>query len=328
MLAPKKCCFLFFDYVDYDVFLNARIFYRLAGFQLVDISRISECSLLVYFRGRPPSIFSDFAGEVHFYDYVREHCIDLHEYFPRASSIRLISLSNPNDNDCSYRYIHGYLPVFPSLWRLSLPFFRRSMLPIHVSNYKPLKDDSYQRELISRIKAGNIRVYGAKWDRVQIATHSLSYLAANLKLSTAYLCYGLMYPYQRGQSLSGRMWQAPIQGCIVISETNTNLFACPGVIEVTTFDSLPFLNNISPERLSKEAADFWLAKTVSLANSIDLFLDFKRLPFEIHAARLLLLRQHCDFVWNQRCVARIQKLNHHITRLVRSGVKRFLHYLS
>ena len=298
MLAKKRCCILSFDYSDFDVNLNVSAFYRLAGYLIVSSRRFSECDLLVFLRGIPPRVFSEYTGSIHFYNYVLECDLNLRDYFPNASFITAISISHQGDSLNNCLSIDGYLPVSPSLWHFPFQISRRSSLPLHVSNYKPLVDDPFQKQLISLAQTGKIRVYGSKWDRVQILARPLSYLSANLILNTTSVCYGLMYPYQRGKSLSGRMWQAPIQGCVVISEKDTNPFLCPGVFAVNSFSDPLSFSCLNPAELARQASEFWLLKTKLLANDLDLGLDWTRLPFEVTRARLLMLLQHCEFSYD------------------------------
>jgi hypothetical protein len=323
MPANKNCCFLFFDYTDYDVFLNARIFYRLAGYNLTSSKKLLQSDLLVIFRGIPDAIYSEYRGVIHVYDYVCEHKYNIREYFPNASSILVVSIHQHLSNESWSRPIYGYLPVIPSLWQFRLPFTRRSSTPIHVSNYKPLIDDAYQDQLIALAKSGKMRIYGGKWDRVEIKAHPLSYLAANLKLAESYICYGLMYPYQRGKSLSGRMWQAPIQGCLVVSEKSTNPFFCPGVLEVSDFNVLPPSSLLHhPIELAKEATIFWMEKTEQLESDLNLTLQWQYLWVEIFYNRLLMLSQHLEFFWKLLISPRIKNLKIRSKEFLRKLIKR------
>jgi hypothetical protein len=308
MTSNKNCCFLFFDYIDFDVYLNARIFYRMAGYKLMPKKKIRDCELLVFFRGVPDQIYSDYKGIVHFYDYVCEHDVKIRKFFPMASEVIVISIRQNNNHSPSYHYIHGYLPVIPSLWQIDIPLLARSSVPLHISNYKPLSNDSYQNQLISMIQEQRIRVFGSKWDRVNITARPLSYLEANLKLKSAYKCYGLMYPYQRGRSLSGRMWQGPILGCIVISEENTNIFSCPGVVEMSSFNhNLPHIS-MSATEIACRSTVFWNMQTARLAADLRLSLKHNNLSLEIFYCRLLLLNQHCEFLWKFIFKPRINNL--------------------
>lgn len=321
MSAKKHCCFLFFDYVDFDVYLNARVFYRLAGYTIIPPEKWRKCALLIVFRGIPTHVYSEYYGPIHFYDYVREHVIDLCSIFPNATSISVISFEKSIHDFPNLISIYGYLPVIPALWQFSSPFSRKSTLPIHISNYKPLVDDSYQQQLISLIKAGKIDLFGGKWDRIHLIARPLSFLSANLKLSSALICFGLMYPYQRGKSLSGRMWQAPLHGCLVISEKHTNLFSCPGVIEVESFYHLPSFDFMPPAVLAKQAAQFWFGKTTALAKDLNLDLNSKSLALEVAFARYLMIVQHCEFLWSVLVTKNLTCLKHKTRSFLRSVAK-------
>ncbi|MFN9546696.1 MAG: hypothetical protein ACK6AD_06460 [Cyanobacteriota bacterium] len=309
---------MFFDYIDFDVLLNARVFYRLAGYTVLESDDLSFCKLLVIFRGIPTRIFPEYLGTIHFYDYVCEYDIDIFKYFPNASSIITISMQHSRMASSHGFFVYGYLPVIPSIWNFSFPFIRRSSSSLHISNYKPLANDPYQQQLISLIRAGSVRVYGAKWNRVDIKARPLSYFEANLKLSTAKVCYGLMYPYQRGKSLSGRMWQAPIQGCMVISEEGSNLFLCPGVLEMSTYLDVPPQNSLSPAILAKQASNFWLSQTEDLARNLNLCLNWENLPSEVIYARWLLFSQHCEFFYKTLIANSFLKIRRKLSFLSRT----------
>ena len=298
MSLKKRCCFLAFDYLDFDVYLNTRIFYALAGFVPVSSVKLASCDLLVVFRGIPNRVFPEFSGPIHFFDYVCQYRLDLRDYFPNAISITIISIDRNQYHSNDDIQVYGYLPVIPSIWQFTFPFTRRSSLPIHVSNYKPLQEDPFQEELLLLLKTGRLKVFGSKWERIQVKARPLSYLSANCVLATASICYGLMYPYQRGRSLSGRMWQAPINGCFVITESNTNPFLCPGVFEVDSFGDLPSLQQLSSRELALQASKFWLDKTNLLARDLGLSLNWKYLPSKVVIARILIFRQHFTFLFD------------------------------
>lgn len=298
MSQRPLCTILSFDYCDFDVFLNVSLFYKLAGFDISQDFDSSRTTLLVALRGLPNRVFSDFHGVVHVYDYVKELSYTYSDYFPNADLIYIVSPSDALKTDLLCRYIHAYLPVFPSLWQLPRnPPVNRPMLPVHIANYKPIADDPYQHQLIELITTNKIMVYGDKWEKVSIATVPLSYYSANRMLSCSYFCYGLMYPYQRGSSLSGRMWQAPIHGCLVLSELGTNIFNCPGVLEVSDYRiDLSSLQH-SPGTLREDASSFWLEHTIKLASSLDLTLAWHRHSKLTKYYRSLLMRQHLEFSW-------------------------------
>jgi hypothetical protein len=299
MNKKVTCCFFFYDYKDYDVYINARTFYRLAGFTLISTVNVEKCDLIVVFRGIPGRNYPEYTGVVHYYDYVCEHSLDIQDYFPNAASIYVVTCRNTSiyNTQAQITRVYGYLPVIPLIWSSNVLFPHKSSLPVHVSNFKPILGDQYQNELISLIKSRQVQIFGSKWDRIQVNALPLSYLAANKKLSDSFLCYGLMYPYQRGQSLSGRMWQGPIHGCFVISELNTNILSCPGVLEMESFLTGPLLTlNINmSKQLAIEARLFWVDKTETLAADLGLSLQEKNLIIEVAYARISLHLQHYSF---------------------------------
>lgn len=317
MTKKAVCSILSFDYLDLDVYLNVRIFYRLAGYTIHPLNYHPKTSLLVVLRGQPQRVFSEYSGVVHHYDYVLEHSLDIRDYFPNASRIFSISLSTIKPSSDNDKYIHSYLPVYPSLWQFGSASSRRNSTSLHISNYKPIVNDPYQKQLLSMICAGKVIAYGAKWESQNISTKQLSYLSSNVKLAHSSHCFGLMYPYQRGKSLSGRMWQAPINGCYVISERGTNIYNVPGVIEVDAFLNSYVFSSAECSHLAWVATQFWISKTSLLARDLDLQQSSSSLSTEILLARILLLRNHILFLWEKRFLKTIFSLK----RLVRRSTR-------
>lgn len=304
------CQILSFDYLDFDVLINVRMFYRLAGYGIC--SSIDESSLIVILRGYPPRSYPEYTKEVHIYDYVKENQINYKEFFPSASSIIYISVDTSSAFHLYDTLVQRYLPVFPQIWSDEKSHsLQKSILPLHIGNLKPLSNDSYQSQLIELANSKYFRVYGDKWFKVFIQTKALSYFSANKILSRSSFCFGLMYPYQRGRSLSGRMWQAPINGCFVISELDTNIFHCPGVIEVSHYSqNFSYLYSHTTE-LAADACNFWNQQTSALAADLNLSLNYRLYRYELLRARISLLLQHLHFFWLYHIpvfFARVRKL--------------------
>jgi hypothetical protein len=296
-MTNRSCAVVSTDYLDKDVYLNIELFYTLAGYRVYVWSQASASAsrtpdLIVMLRGDPGKAWADYRGPVHVYDYVKELDVDWSDRFPHASRLERISLEGGD--------VSGYLPVFPEIWRRS--FSRKNSLPVHLSNYKPMPADTFQRDLVSLIQQGRVRVFGGRWQLIGLPSRSLSYWQANRLIAASSCCFGLMYPYQRGRSLSGRMWQAPINGCFVISEAGTNPYALPGLIEVESFGFQEADRQFSLEecrRLSVQASVFWQNHTTNLARQLDLSLP-PQLPVAlIQAQRRTLVRWHLEFLWDQ-----------------------------
>lgn len=267
------CHLMSYDYQDQDVIINCRLFYSAAGYRARVNPSQDDCELLVVLRGDPEARHQAYRGRVHVYDYEKGRVIDWRQRFPAAAEIVLISPERPAGND-GLPSIEAYVPVMASFWQVHGPRQRRQRL-LHLANYKFISDDRYHRQLISLIRSGWVDVHGGNWQHVGITTRPLSYWAANRQLAACRWCIGLMYPNQRGRSLSGRMWQAPLQGCHVISEVGTNLLGCPGVLEVSDYtqaciDAVPLL---PPELLRQQATRFWQARTQGLADRLGLSLS-------------------------------------------------------
>lgn len=294
-MTNRSCAVVSTDYLDKDVYLNIELFYALAGYQVYVWSPASASrspDLIVILRGDPGTNWVNYSGPVHVYDYVKELDIDWSDRFPHASRLERISLAGGD--------VTGYLPVFPEIWRRT--FSRKNSRPVHLSNYKPMPADAFQNDLVSLIQQGRVRVFGGRWQRIGVTSRSLSYWQANRLIAASSCCFGLMYPYQRGRSLSGRMWQAPINGCFVISEAGTNPHGLPGLIEVESFGLQESNRHFSLEeclRLSEQASAFWRNQTYELARQLNLPLP-QELPFAlIQAQRRTLVRWHLEFLWDQ-----------------------------
>lgn len=288
------CCVVSSDYLDLDVFLNLRIFYRACGYRVRLHPSTAAADLVVVLRGDPGQALASHAGEVHVYDYVREQPQDWQAQFPRASRILVVSLTPPQMLR-GVTWVPGYLPVVPALWQL--PDRPRQTRPLHIANWKPLRDDPYQRQIVELVGSGFLEVYGRKWDRLGVTTHGLSYWEANRKLAAARSCYGLMYAYQRGTTASGRMWQAPLNGCVVFSEVGTAIAGIPGVVEVECFEpgNLDRLAEVPCGAvLAADAATYWNGANRRLADALGLNCPVRFRSRDLIGSRVRLQLQHLE----------------------------------
>jgi hypothetical protein len=297
-----RCHILSIDFQDLDVIWNVRLFYLAAGFALVRDGSDPDLDLLVILRGDPGQAHREHRGIVHVYDYVKELQVDWAACFPRAREIRLVSLFRPEPLADGVRWVPGYLPVIPEFWQRN-PFRKKAGRPLHIANFKPMGDDPYQQDLTRLARRGLVRVYGGRWDRLGLATHGLSYLEANRQLADAWCCYGLMYPYQRGATLSGRMWQAPLHGCQVISEQGTNPLGLPGILEVERFTPETLLSVVSIRecwQIRQDATRFWREATERLARQLDLPAYRRPSAAQLAGCRRERRAQHLRVVWGRR----------------------------
>lgn len=302
MSPPPRFHILSLDFQDLDVIWNVQLFYLGAGYRLSRHWPAQGLELLVVLRGDPGLRHQSHRGIVHVYDYVKEWQVDWRACFPNARRIQLISLFAPVGPAAGIEWVPGYLPVIPEFWQ-DRPFRKREERPVHIANCKPLGDDAYQRDLGRLARRGLVRVHGRHWDRLGLRTHGLSYLEANRLLARSFCCYGLMYPYQRGTTLSGRMWQAPLQGCLVISEQGTNPLGLPGILEVERFtpDTLLSVASIRDCLQIRDAASrYWRQATDQLARGLELAVPAAPGEAQLAFCRRQRHTQHLQVVWSRR----------------------------
>lgn len=293
--SKPTCCIMSYDFLDLDVWLNTRLFYQAAGYRVITNQMRMEADLLVVLRGDPKEPVRGYRGPVHVYDYVKRQDFDWTFEYPDASQITLISLTLPQHAG-NVVFVEGFVPVFPQIWQRTGE--QKSNQPVHVANYKPMPEDGYQQQLASLARTGKIKVFGGNWEKLGLRTQSLSYWDANRLLARSLLCYGLMYPYQRGITLSGRMWQAPLQGCHVVTESGTNQIGCPGLLETESYDPEVFWPTPSPAdaaALAQGAATFWSDQTKTLADRLGLVLRTEKMQTLIQRARARLWIHHLQY---------------------------------
>lgn len=240
----------------------------------------------------------------------------------RAPCAAALSTPTPPGSAARLRWIEAYLPVIPALWQL--PWQRKDRLPLHLSNYKRMAGDRYQSQLLEQIQAGSVAVYGSNWQLVGVATHPLSYWQANRRLARSARCFGLMWPYQRGRTLSGRMWQAPLQGCFVLSEAGTDPLGVPGVQQLPSFEPSglpPFPDGQACRQLRQEAATFWEAHTRHLAACLGFPADLPLAGAPLRRQRWALWCNHLAFRFGRLLQAWQALVNPPLARL-RRGLAR------
>jgi len=333
------CRIISSDYLDKDVYLNIRAFYRAAGYRLIPpTARLNgasddQANLLVVLRGDNGSDLKDFHGPIHVYDYVKEYAVDWERRYPSASHVTVVALASSSfhpaedsysasDDSSRVSRVDAYLPVIPALWMRSWSGKRQQ--PVHISNFKRMGDDAYQRDLLALIRAGVVRAFGANWQLAGVRARPLSYRQANQLLAASACCFGLMWPYQRGRTLSGRMWQAPLNGCFVLSETGTDILGCPGVIECEAFHAGAATLELAPQAcrdLADEASAFWESHSRSLATALGFDPGLSLTPADLRPERALLLLWDLEFRW-QRLVVRFQAVLMPPLQRLRRGLAR------
>jgi len=258
---------------DKDVYINTRIFYKRAGYKYIGINKVNA-DLIVVLRGNPQNIMY-YDGIVHIYDYVKNSTANWKYYFPDADKIFLISLSHYKES-LGVLNVFSYLPVIPEFWQ-KISRNPQSRIPIsHIGSYKEIKNDSITKSFVQVLVNKDVKVFGNNWHLVGIKTHGIAHYEANLKFATSDLTLGIMYPYQRGKTLSSRAWHGPIHGCMILSseEDRVTGLTIPGnhyTMNNNWEESVDYcLSNKRREQIRNEATEFWEKETNKLANILNL----------------------------------------------------------
>lgn len=244
-----RCVITAFDGFDWEVTVNLICFYRCCGFEVrVSPSVPPAAELLVIQRGCPPpgTVFEGQFDRCHIYDYVGQAISA--QFFPRAEIVRAFP----------------FVPVIPALWMPRQLPRRRSHRLVHIGHVKPgLGSDRWQRELEMMAAAGHCECFGDGWSNGAVSLHTCLQLYRD-----AAFALGIQYPFQRGEKISSRMWQAPLSGCLLFSEAVPDGVALPGVRQVNSYREA--LDAVPVPTIAEEAETFWHDATARLAETLGL----------------------------------------------------------
>ena len=266
--------------LDLDVAFNVLEFYKQLGYQTCLSSSLFDADIIVVLRPMDKPIDVEWLDYqcIHIYDYVGNDYEELFQSLNHAkTSIFCTSQARKeriiSSVDFPEAQIHLHAPpVVPELWMN--PLKGTSQEFVHIGHFKKRDDDpaclAFNR-LITEIKA---KVWGLGWEQATppIETNGKAGLFEVSGIySRSQVALGIMYPFQRTCTFSGRFWQAPLNGCALFSEKGLFTSEIPGVyetehsLEVTkaTFQSLP-----TSEEIQKEAERFWRQKNTELVETI------------------------------------------------------------
>jgi hypothetical protein len=268
----KTCLIFGRDGLDLDVTLNLRSFYKSIGFRVFfSEKKLYDSDLLVLIRADNNQIdLSNFHYSlIHVYDYVGWDYdafiknIDYSKTFIFCTSKekreRLIHLLQfPKE-----QVFIALPPVEVKLWTEKIEEVKYEI--VHIGNFKPItNEDQFKKlfnEVISHFKTN---VWGVGWKINKDLYHGkTSLFSVSSIYSKSKFALGLMYPFQRNVTFSGRFWQAPLNGCFVFSEPGLYTQNIPGVIE-TDYSikniETEIISNVDRIALQKEATIFWIKK--------------------------------------------------------------------
>ncbi len=156
-------------------------------------------------------------------------------------------------------------PVCTQKWISKKPLIRKFDF-VHIGNYKQYyqnNSDEYADAFLKQIETGLIRVWGRGWpeDKNKIRVSHAALLDVSDIYRSSHIALGMMYPHQRNLTVSGRFWQAPLNGTFVLSEPNEITNGIPGVIQTDyNRDLTDYKKSIDIEQhiqLQESAKLFW-----------------------------------------------------------------------
>jgi hypothetical protein len=269
------------DGFDLEILANLVGFYTGCGFEVRVGRTVEPADLLVIQRGRcdPAVVFPHAYRECHIYDYVFDGTAEAWACFPNAKAVVVISPTGELRGSIPAQgpIITSMPPVVTQLWRFDEPKGQRPTRLVHIGHRKPIgSTDPWQAELEAVARAGRCEFFGSGWLDLADAPPSEN-LHGSIHLRDVGPIYrrsqralGIMYPYQRGKTISSRMWQAPLAGCLLLSEAVLAGRPLPGVELVSSYWSAidPKPATILPHTIAHAATEFWDRQTKDLAATL------------------------------------------------------------
>ena len=280
----KTCLIYGHNGLDLDVTFNLVSFYKRLGFKTFFSEKLHDADLLVVVRAFNKEI--DTLGynfqAIHVYDYGGwgydlfvnsvNSCITYIFCTSEDSRKHLIEdLKFPKDN-----VFVALPPVDVYLWQSKRKKTKYKF--VHVGNFKPIDGkDALKEKFDNAIRYFRSHIWGLGWDIDESLYHDKAWL---FQVSSIYaqsqFAFGLMYPFQRNVTFSGRFWHATLNGCYLFSEPGIFTSLVPGIIETDyTIEDIEnkLKANYNSLDLKKEAEKFWLEQAEITRNYVNISVD-------------------------------------------------------
>lgn len=268
----KKTCLIYgHNGLDLDVTINLVSYYSDLGFNVFFSERLYDADLLVVLRAVDKEINLDSFNFflIHVFDYggwgfdkfIKSINHEISYIFTTSEDKRSGIIEKCNFPD--QNIFVAFPPVIIDLWKLSPKKIKFEC--VHIGNFKPItENDEVKVRFDKAILTNKIHVWGLGWNDLlskefyhgKIGLFNVSSIYSKSKVAL-----GLMYPFQRNVTFSGRFWHAPLNGCHLLSEKGLYTNDIPGLIETdyTPKDLAEKLNKISYDRLSliEAASKYW-----------------------------------------------------------------------
>lgn len=266
----KTCLIYGQNGLDLDVTFNLRSFYKILGFWVVFSEKLVSADILVILRGvdKPLEMAKCNFGIVHVYDYggwsydalvksLNYKTTTIFSTFPETRQRIISELEFPEKN------IHiAFPPIDIQLWSKSLKPIKYEK--VHIGNYKPIDgNDIINIRFNKAIIDYNVNVWGLGWNGfidMSFYHSKLGLFEVSNIYSQSRFAFGLMYPFQRNNTFSGRFWHATLNGCYLLSEPGLYTSDIPGIIE-TDYSNEDIVNkcvfDYDRNKLICDAKEYW-----------------------------------------------------------------------
>ena len=278
----KRSCLIYgSDGFDADVLLNLRAFYRLLGYSVFHSRRLYPSDLLVLQRPPNRNLSFDSYHAIHIFDYVGTPLNDLLTGILDDARVVIFCSSRARTEStlAAHPCLEGRVvtlppPVIPSLWELRPQ--EPDLRIVHVGNYKPFysdDSDAFAVRFLSTLQRELVQVWGHQWPNgIGIQHGPVGISRVSSLYSRARWALGMMYPWQRATTFSGRFWHAPLNGCALISEPGTCVAAVPGVMETdyseASIEDLLRRGPGDPRAIREAAHRYWSHKCLKSIETV------------------------------------------------------------
>ena len=255
-------------------------FYKRIGYKTIYSKTFVDCHLLILPRPTESTIIPSriIGTPVHIWNYVgsdltgffEKNKENIHDVLYLSSSEKLVPASyRKNEN---WRVLITKPPVYPKLWTNELKKDKKFNLA-HIGNLKPYiksGEDTFALNFLKSLKVHKAYVWGRGWEDEEgiIKKGMLEVMNVSEVYASTRAALGLMYPFQRQTTFSGRFWHGPLNGAIIISEPGAYTVDIPGVynsdLTPTNVSSIVESCNFKSETIQEESIVYWNSHTKKL----------------------------------------------------------------
>jgi hypothetical protein len=264
----KTCLIWGNDGLDLDLTYNLVSFYKDLGFNVFFSWTLHKADLLIVTRAmdRGTDVSSFNFRLVHIYDYTGWDYdsfllnTDPHKTFIFCTSEeKKARLAEKNNFPGDHIFV-AFPPVDTAQWSKKLKKLKYEF--VHIGNHKPIiGSDKFKEKFDEAIVHFRPHLWGSGW---RIKDKSYRGKAGLFRVSSIYsgsrFAFGLMFPFQRDVTFSGRFWHAPLNGCILLSEPGVYAGKMPGVIE-TDYSIEDIVRktsgNFDRKEVQEKAQEYW-----------------------------------------------------------------------